>query len=99
MNCIINKNGNVVGTYIHGIFDEIDFTRELLNSIREEKGLEKLLTFKEKIGGVVSSLGMLGGNNFNETFEKMFYSFNALKENVELIQNEFTNNVRNYIKI
>ena len=38
----INKNGNVVGTYIHGIFDEIDFTRELLNSIREEKGLEKL---------------------------------------------------------
>ena len=29
-------------TYIHGIFDEIDFTRELLNSIREEKGLEKL---------------------------------------------------------
>ncbi|MFR8620000.1 MAG: cobyric acid synthase CobQ, partial [Romboutsia timonensis] len=32
----------VVGTYIHGIFDEIDFTRELLNSIREEKGLEKL---------------------------------------------------------
>ena len=23
-------------------FDEIDFTRELLNSIREEKGLEKL---------------------------------------------------------
>ena len=35
-------NGNVVGTYIHGIFDEIDFTRELLNSIREEKGLEKL---------------------------------------------------------
>ena len=38
----INKNGNVVGTYLHGIFDEIDFTRALLNNIREEKGLERI---------------------------------------------------------
>ncbi len=27
---------------VYDSFDEIDFTRELLNSIREEKGLEKL---------------------------------------------------------
>lgn len=40
----INKDGNVVGTYIHGIFDEIDFTRSLLNNIREDKGLEKIDT-------------------------------------------------------
>ena len=38
----VNNVGNVVGTYLHGIFDEIDFTRELLNIIREKKGLEKL---------------------------------------------------------
>ncbi len=38
----VNKHGNVVGTYLHGIFDEIDFTRALLNSIREEKGLDKI---------------------------------------------------------
>ena len=38
----VNKEGNVVGTYLHGIFDEIDFTRTLLNNIREQKGLEKI---------------------------------------------------------
>lgn len=38
----VNEEGNVIGTYIHGIFDEIDFTRTLLNNIREIKGLEKI---------------------------------------------------------
>ncbi len=38
----VNKEGNVFGTYIHGIFDEIEFTRALLNNIREMKNLEKL---------------------------------------------------------
>lgn len=43
--CLIgcsNSEGNVVGTYIHGIFDEIDFTRTLLNTIRAKKGLEPI---------------------------------------------------------
>lgn len=40
----VNKEGNVVGTYLHGIFDEIDFTRALLNNIREEKCLERIDT-------------------------------------------------------
>lgn len=40
----VNKEGNVVGTYLHGIFDEIDFTRTLLNNIREQKGLEKIVS-------------------------------------------------------
>lgn len=38
----INEKGNVFGTYIHGIFDNIKFTRELLNRVREEKGLDKI---------------------------------------------------------
>ncbi|MGL5347298.1 MAG: cobyric acid synthase [Peptostreptococcaceae bacterium] len=38
----VNKDGNVVGTYIHGVFDEIDFTRALLNNIRKQKGLDKI---------------------------------------------------------
>lgn len=38
----INENGNVFGTYIHGIFDDIDFTRTYLNLIRTEKGFDKL---------------------------------------------------------
>ncbi|MCP4137225.1 MAG: cobyric acid synthase [bacterium] len=35
-------NGNVLGTYIHGIFDSVEFTRGLLNNIRLGKGLEPL---------------------------------------------------------
>jgi len=36
----INDSGNVFGTYLHGIFDNIEFTRALLNNIRKMKGLE-----------------------------------------------------------
>nr|WP_330397383.1 cobyric acid synthase [Maledivibacter halophilus] len=38
----VNEKGNVFGTYIHGIFDNISFTRDILNRVREEKGLEKI---------------------------------------------------------
>lgn len=38
----VNKEGNVVGTYLHGIFDDIEFTRELINNIREVKGLDRI---------------------------------------------------------
>ena len=43
--CLIgctNLEGNVVGTYLHGIFDDINFTRTLLNTIREKKGLNPI---------------------------------------------------------
>jgi len=32
----------VFGSYIHGIFDDIEFTRTFLNDIRKEKGLDDL---------------------------------------------------------
>jgi adenosylcobyric acid synthase len=38
----INIEGNVVGTYIHGIFDNINFTRALLNNVRKRKGLQEI---------------------------------------------------------
>lgn len=38
----VNPEGNVFGTYLHGIFDEGVFTRTLLNAIREAKGLEAM---------------------------------------------------------
>jgi adenosylcobyric acid synthase len=51
----VSKDGNVFGTYIHGIFDNINFTRGILNRIRREKGLNELCAdiksfdeFKEK---------------------------------------------------
>jgi adenosylcobyric acid synthase len=50
-----NMEGNVIGTYIHGIFDNIPFTRMILNNIRRQKGLEQVESsihsfeaFKEK---------------------------------------------------
>ena len=47
----INSECNVFGTYIHGIFDDIDFTRTLLNNIRKIKGLapikSKVESFEE----------------------------------------------------
>ncbi|MGM0378109.1 MAG: cobyric acid synthase [Bacillota bacterium] len=36
-----NLEETVFGTYIHGIFDSTKFTRNFINSIRQDKGLEK----------------------------------------------------------
>ncbi|MEJ8552977.1 cobyric acid synthase [Tepidibacter sp. Z1-5] len=51
----INLQGNVAGSYIHGIFDNISFTRGLLNNIRKTRGLDEIQSevtsfkeFKEK---------------------------------------------------
>lgn len=51
----VNKDGNVMGTYIHGIFDDVPFCRAYLNEIRKSKGLDALESdvdsfdaFKEK---------------------------------------------------
>ncbi|MFZ5986477.1 MAG: cobyric acid synthase [Bacillota bacterium] len=37
-----NTAGNVLGTYIHGIFDNIDFTIGIINNIRKMKGLNRI---------------------------------------------------------
>lgn len=38
----VNKEGNVIGIYFYGIFDEISFIRVILNNIRKKKGLGEL---------------------------------------------------------
>ena len=40
MDGAVNKDNNVYGTYIHGIFDSIEFSRSFINKIRKEKGLD-----------------------------------------------------------
>lgn len=40
----ISDDGKVFGSYIHGIFDNIEFTRSFLNGIRLEKGLDEKLS-------------------------------------------------------
>ena len=42
MDGAISEDGKVFGSYIHGIFDDIEFTRTFLNDIRKEKGLDDL---------------------------------------------------------
>jgi len=46
-----NEEGSVFGTYIHGIFDSVEFTAGLLNNLRKRKGLEEMnaenMGFKE----------------------------------------------------
>jgi len=37
-----SSKGNVWGTYIHGIFDNNRFRRDLINSIRKKKGLRPI---------------------------------------------------------
>lgn len=34
--------GEIIGTYMHGVFDHDDFRRQLINALREKKGLESL---------------------------------------------------------
>ncbi|UQZ89090.1 cobyric acid synthase CobQ [Deltaproteobacteria bacterium Smac51] len=36
----VNRAGNVFGSYLHGFFDNLEFTRNLINNIRRAKGLE-----------------------------------------------------------
>ena len=35
-------NGNVFGTYVHGIFDNDSFRRQILNALRRKKNLPPL---------------------------------------------------------
>ena len=39
---VVSTNQQILGTYIHGIFDNDDFRRSILNAIRQRKGLEPL---------------------------------------------------------
>lgn len=48
----VNSGGNVVGTYLHGIFDNPSWRRRLLNNLRRRKGLPEKdesssLTYRE----------------------------------------------------
>ncbi|PHM31069.1 cobyric acid synthase [Xenorhabdus innexi] len=38
----INQEGTVMGSYLHGLFDQSNFTRPLLNQLRMQKGIESL---------------------------------------------------------
>jgi adenosylcobyric acid synthase len=39
---IRNADGSVFGTYMHGVFDNMSFTKGFINNLRRKKGLETL---------------------------------------------------------
>ncbi len=43
----VSRDGRVFGTYIHGIFDNGEFRRHLINILRKRKGLQPLAPAKE----------------------------------------------------
>ncbi len=47
MDGAIDESGRVFGTYLHGIFDNREFSEAFVNQIRHEKGLDKLESSKE----------------------------------------------------
>lgn len=38
---VVNNKGNVMGTYIHGIFDGVEFRQHIINELRRDKGIEE----------------------------------------------------------
>jgi adenosylcobyric acid synthase len=36
---VVNNKGNVIGTYIHGIFDGVEFRQHIINELRRNKGI------------------------------------------------------------
>ena len=48
---VTNKRGNVIGSYLHGIFDTGSFWRAIVNRVRREKGMDEntddLMTIQE----------------------------------------------------
>lgn len=41
---VVNNKGNVIGTYIHGIFDGVEFRQHIINELRRNKGIEEKIS-------------------------------------------------------
>jgi adenosylcobyric acid synthase len=42
INGVTDRNGNILGTYLHGIFDKSTVMMSMVNALRQKKGLDKL---------------------------------------------------------
>ena len=71
-------NGNVIGTYFHGLFNNYNLRREFLNYIREKKGLEldkeNIDKFKQTKEENIEKLAKLVEENINmEYVDKLIF--------------------------
>lgn len=46
---VVSEDNSIVGTYLHGIFDNISWSRELLNRLRVNKGLTEIVGNTESL--------------------------------------------------
>jgi arsenite-transporting ATPase len=57
------------------------------------KGLEKMISLKTKFSGIFQSVGSLVDQNLDQNFDKLFNSLDQLKANIEVINEQFRDNV------
>ena len=57
------------------------------------KGLEKMISLKTKFSGIFQSVGSLMDQNIDQNFDKLFNSLDTLKANIEIINEQFKDNV------
>lgn len=46
---VVSSDQRIIGTYLHGVFDNVNWTRELLNELRLEKGLPAIVGNTESL--------------------------------------------------
>lgn len=73
----INEKGNVIGTYIHGIFDNPDFRSAILNRIRKAKGIE--IKKSQSSGGLEKEISRLTKTLRDNLDIKAIYGILGLK--------------------
>lgn len=71
----VNADENVIGTYLHGIFDSTDFRQYFVNMLREKKGIKKResVSYEELRDKEINKLADIVRNNIdmNKIYEIM----------------------------
>ncbi|AAK79342.1 adenosylcobyric acid synthase [Clostridium acetobutylicum] len=63
----VNEGGNIMGTYIHGIFDGANFREYIINFLRDKKGIErkKSVVYEDVRNGEIDRLADIVRNSLD----------------------------------
>ncbi|KHD36118.1 cobalamin biosynthesis protein CobQ [Clostridium acetobutylicum] len=63
----VNEGGNIMGTYIHGIFDGANFREYIINFLRDKKGIErkKSVVYEDVRNGEIDKLADIVRNSLD----------------------------------
>lgn len=76
---VISSNGQIMGTYIHGIFDNDMYRRSLLNALRVAKGLENIDTINDTYTRKQNSYNRLADTVRNSLNMELIYQMMGAK--------------------